>query len=139
MHFGYEKEDWEGLRPFEWMHKNHERFFFPFSDIRAAKAPADLNSVLNLDSGIYFLFCGDNLEYVGQAKSFYPRLSQHLYPNRPSLNKTPWITHWSYIWVPHLLLNDIEYFYLDILKPPRNTKFMGYEGELKRYRQVVIG
>lgn len=115
-----------------WLIANADHIYVPFETISDAKVVYNFNDGPN-DPGVYFLFDGDELQYVGQAKAIYRRLQQHKYPWRPALTPNPWFTHYSAIWVPHEFLNCLEMLYIHKLTPPRNTRYLSVNSCLRRY------
>ncbi len=74
------------------------------------------------ECGVYFLFLGDELQYVGLACSISTRLLQHRYPDAPSLAQATWFDSVATIEV----YDDderraIECYYINKLRPPRNV------------------
>lgn len=65
-------------------------------------------------SGVYFLFDGDALVYVGQSCYIASRISQHRHAWRP-------FTTWGAVPVPGDLLTHVETAYIRTLRPPQNT------------------
>lgn len=65
-------------------------------------------------TGVYFLFDGDALQYVGQSGYIAGRIRQHRHTWRP-------FTSWGAVEVPHDLLSHLETAYIRALRPPQNT------------------
>lgn len=132
VYFGYEREDYLGLSPVAWFHHHHERFLRSLDQIRGARAAYE-DGAGPEGEGIYFLFDGDALQYVGQSRAIATRLVQHFYPNPPSLLIAPWLSHFSAIWAPLDLLNTVEGYYIHLLRPPRNVKYAPLSRHAKLY------
>lgn len=64
--------------------------------------------------GVYFLFDGPTLVYVGKSGYVKQRIQQHRTVWRP-------FTHWGAVAVPHPLLEAIEAAYINALRPIQNT------------------
>lgn len=67
-----------------------------------------------LVSGVYFLFGGPTLVYVGKSGYVKQRIHQHRSVWRP-------FTHWGVVPMPHPLLDAIEAAYICALRPEQNT------------------
>jgi hypothetical protein len=67
-----------------------------------------------LSDGVYFLFDGKKLVYVGKSGYVRQRIAQH---------RAYWraFTHWGAVPVPHPLLDAIESAYICALRPMQNT------------------
>lgn len=81
-------------------------------------------------TGVYFLFDGDTLQYVGQSGHIAGRIRQHRNTWRP-------FTSWGAIEVPHDLLSHVETAYLCALRPPQNAIIP--PGRDSLHEQIVEG
>lgn len=75
---------------------------------RESDGPADLLG------GVYFLFDGPELVYVGHSGYVRQRIGQHRAMQRS-------FTRWGAVPVPHPLLAPIESAYIAALRPAQNT------------------
>lgn len=130
-YFGHDPRDFGRRRPFDWFHHNRDRFLLPFDRIAAAKAPYSADAPPDSE-GVYFIFTGDDLAYVGQSVLISDRLIQHAYPLfvAPPLS---WITHFSAIWVPLLFLDAVEGYYIHLLRPLRNLQYRALRPHVAKY------
>ena len=71
-------------------------------------------------SGIYFLIKGMKVVYVGQSRSVFSRVSDHL--------KTKDFDGFSYIECHESILDILESLYIHVLSPPLNGKWTGGQG-----------
>jgi len=120
--FGFDLADYGDLSPVAWMLANKERFVFPLERIAEARKPYNWDDTPD-DSGVYFLFLEDQLQYVGRARYISNRLDHHRYPNRPSRVPAEWFDSWSAIWAPDEMAKHVECYYIHKLKPPRNIDY----------------
>ena len=67
--------------------------------------------------GVYFLFKGEELIYIGQSINIMGRINTH--------HISDWDTY-SYVEVPKWDLSDTEREYIYKFKPPRNGTYMGH-------------
>lgn len=63
--------------------------------------------------GVYFLFEGEDLLYVGQSTFVMKRIEQHRNSWRP-------FSHWGCLHVPGNLLKIVETAYIRVLRTPQN-------------------
>jgi hypothetical protein len=69
-----------------------------------------------MSSGVYFLFSGDNLVYVGQAVRILARVGQHYDKN---------FDRFSFVNCAREHLNDVEGFFIKLLNPKLNRTSTG--------------
>jgi len=65
-------------------------------------------------SGVYFLFSGEELMYIGQSKNVHARVASHIGRADFSFDR------YSYIHTPPSALDEWESFYIHALQPPKN-------------------
>lgn len=118
--FGSHPKDYDG-NPDWWLTKNLWRFKVDLSDLLDAKMPLRSAEDVQGGCGVYFLFLGDKLQYVGQSKDIRYRLGQHLYSMRPILPLADWFDSVAAIWVPREFLDAVESAYIHRLNPPKNV------------------
>ena len=123
VYFGAIEQDWGGFHPTKWFKTHAAGILKPFDEIKAARCLYELNSGPPAE-GIYFLFTDDELQYIGLSREISTRLHRHAYPNWPAHVKVSWLTHFSAIWVPLRFLEAVEGYYLHLLRPPRNSRFL---------------
>lgn len=68
-------------------------------------------------TGVYFLFQGDQIVYVGQTRSIAERIGQHI--------KTKAFDSFAWIEVPKDRLEAVERAYINSLRPPLNKTTSG--------------
>jgi hypothetical protein len=122
VYFGYDLSDYGGKAPIKWMADNKDLFVFPIEAISASREPYDYDKLPD-DSGVYFLFLGEVLQYVGISKLICDRLRQHRYPNRPSLVQADWFDSWAALWAPFDMCRHVECYYIHKLRPPKNSSY----------------
>lgn len=76
-------------------------------------------------SGVYFLFNGDRLQYVGKATSISHRLWRHFVEKNIAWDCVSWIE------VISDAAEEVEHFYIYELKPPCNRRHLS-RGHLMR-------
>ena len=64
------------------------------------------------NSGVYFLFSGNELVYIGQTRNLYHRLAAHI--------KEKQFDTFEFIEVDGIVLNSMEATLIDYFKPPLN-------------------
>jgi hypothetical protein len=67
-------------------------------------------------AGIYFLFLGRELQYVGQSKSLMSRIGQHMYEERIAFDSVSWLS------CDVGELNRLESAHIRILRPAMNQR-----------------
>ena len=98
------------------------------------------NQIYSLDSldyyrGIYFLYDGDELVYVGQAENVLVRLSAHRKETSKEFDSFSWIS------MPNGNLNQTKAEYISQYRPrlnknlPANTRYRQGKAVLKAYYQ----
>lgn len=118
--FGYDLSDYAGYCPIDdWFHDHRQRFILDIATL--PRQPHAMNAG-PWDSGIYFLFRGDELRYVGQSKYIKQRLNRHGYPPPKTFDHVEWFTDYACIWVPQMFLDSVESYYLHKYDPPINVK-----------------
>ena len=122
-YFGAHPKDY-GLSKHHWFVKNKWRFRVSLESLLARKVPLVLDNIQG-GCGVYFLFLGDSLQYVGQSKNIQSRLSQHICSMRPILPIADWFDSLAAIWVPRDFLDTVEGYYITTFKPPRNDQQRG--------------
>ena len=75
-------------------------------------------------SGIYFLFCGDELQYIGKASNLSQRLWRH-FVDRPNWDHVTWIE------APVECCEEVEHYYIHEFNPPQNVRRLA-RGDLMR-------
>jgi len=70
-----------------------------------------------LQSGIYFLFMGNDLMYVGKSINAQSRIQQHKDNGRV-------FDGWSFVAVPEIFLEDVERNYITKFTPPENVRIL---------------
>lgn len=118
--FGAHPQDY-GKHQEYWFRKNEWRFHVSMPALCNARMPVDLDNIAG-GCGVYFLFKGEVLQYVGQSRNIQYRVSQHLYSMRPLLDKADWFDSISAIWVPKDFLDRIEAIYIANHRPPMNSR-----------------
>lgn len=66
------------------------------------------------EDGVYFLFNGDTLAYVGKSVSIASRIAQHRISGRP-------FTHYGWVCIPGDLTGPMEVAYIHALTPHGNA------------------
>jgi hypothetical protein len=104
----------EGLAPTEWMERRRAEIFLSTEELRSRKAawPA----IEPQESGIYFLWRGDELLYIGLSGNIIHRLEEHKRGGMP-------FDAFSYVLVPDLIMPTVERRYIKSLAPPLNTRW----------------
>lgn len=102
----------------DWFHHHKQRFIFDLEQL--PRKPHKMNDG-PWSEGVYFLFSGNELVYVGQAKYIMQRLNRHGYPP-PQRTHVEWFDHYACIWAPLIHLNSVESYYIHRFDPPRNVK-----------------
>lgn len=117
--FGHEMVDWGDYPTLDdWFHAHRQRFIVEVD--RLPRLPHKMNDGPWCE-GVYFLFLGDELVYVGQAKYIRQRLNRHGYPP-PQRHHVDWFDHYACLWAPRMYLDSVESYYIHRLDPPRNIK-----------------
>jgi hypothetical protein len=95
---------------------------------------------MRVAEGIYFLFDGDELVYVGQSVYITERIRQHIRKRTP-------FTHFGSIDVPWSLSLSVEIAYIHALRPRLNRRYedpvyshhdMMVDGILKRWNRSAF-
>jgi len=102
---------YEGMKPYKWLQKNKDKYLFDLSHIQSLRG----TETPPCESGIYFLFVGDDLTYVGRSRYLSKRLEEH--------HKTMHQPHdcWAWIVAPDLVIQHLELNYWLRFKPPYNV------------------
>lgn len=132
-YFGSHLKDY-GQSKHHWFVKNKWRFRVSLESLLAWRVPLVLDEIQG-GCGVYFLFLGERLQYVGQSKNIQYRLSQHLYSMRPAFPLADWFDSFAAIWVPRDFLDTVEGYYIHVLKPPRND----LQGSLTERGRILAG
>jgi hypothetical protein len=76
----------------------------------------ELNSIPIPDpmSGVYFLYSGGDLLYIGSTTHLFRRLHEHRY-------SIPLLDAYAFIPAGKIWMHELEAFYILLLKPPFNT------------------
>lgn len=107
--------------PIDRIKADKDRLVLPLGEIASRRRPWE---DAEHNYGVYFLFSGDELQYVGKACSITDRLLQHRYPDRPSLRQAEWFDSVSTIEVEEdLFITAVECYYIHTFRPPRNIKY----------------
>lgn len=113
---------WKGTwkTPEEWFKENfRKQFRRDYQQIVDGKVPY-VSEECTRDRGVYFLFAGDELLYIGQSQCIQRRLTRH-----------PVREFDSYAWVgdvPTLFLVWVESYYIWKFQPVLNFKFDFFPG-----------
>lgn len=103
-----------GIAPCDWMDANWRMFAHAPDVIRSRlMAPDEAPSI----SGIYFLFEAGELVYIGESVDTGYRLAQHAKDKR-----------FDAVWTfkaPELYRVGVECAYINALRPPLNTRYIG--------------
>lgn len=91
----------------------HESIFHPLTTIKDRAIPL---IQMPVGAGVYFLFYGAELHYVGQAINLMRRIGQHMYEELIPFNRISWV----YCDRPDLL--RLENAYISILRPAFNRR-----------------
>lgn len=103
---------YEGMIPDDWYQKRLPELFLPIEKLREirqsweGKGPAE--------EGVYFLWLGEDLQYVGKSVNIDDRLFQHW--------QSKAFDHFCFVSVPRLYLAELETKYIRALKPPLNQR-----------------
>lgn len=103
--------------PDQWLEANAKSFHFTSSEIMEASIPCSSIRDWPIEPkicGIYFLIERDRIMYVGLSINIPRRIVQHLDGGVPS-ERVAWFE------APEFYLKEIEAYYIQRLKPPRNT------------------
>ncbi len=106
-----------------WLQHNWKPLHQTLDEISARKVKYALNDgsgyLQNMgpnESGVYFLFDGDELMYIGKATSINRRLYRHF-----DGNSFPW-RNVSWIEMPQECAEEVEHYYIHALNPPMNVR-----------------
>lgn len=83
-------------------------------ELRAAATAADFRGPI---PGIYFLLDGEDVTYVGQSTNVLGRVGQHC------AERTKQFQRWAYVACAREELNELERFYIALLRPRDNISF----------------
>lgn len=82
---------------------------------------------IGMEPGVYFLWQGADLQYVGQSVAVLHRIASHCGDGAPLREgafgvhkRSTWFDSFSYVAAPAEDLRSLERHYLDTLIPPRN-------------------
>lgn len=117
---------WEklALSPSEWLQNNSAKLTLNNDQVIAAKTGLEFGGLRNY-AGVYILFNGDDVMYVGQSMNCFNRVGQH------KRNKLFRFDGWVVITgLPSLFLEDIEAYYINLLHPVANGSYPNVCGEL---------
>jgi hypothetical protein len=111
----------------EWLKANWRPLYQSLDVIRSRSVDYPANS-LPTASGVYFLFAGGELQYVGKAFSLCRRVWAHFTGKR-----FPW---WRVAWIECTdeCNEELEYFYIHSLNPPMNI----YRRAMGHYMQSLV-
>lgn len=96
----------------------------PMADLRAARVPYRIGAGIpgsEDDSGIYFLFDGAELVYIGLSVYVSARLRSHFMKRLDDPHNAMWFDHYAATPVPQIWLRDVEYKYIRRERPPLNV------------------
>ena len=119
------KDEWGGLTPYQWFKLNKQRFYFDLPLIAEQRQHVGVSPPGV--SGIYFLFLGDSLRYIGKSVHISNRIYQHRFPTQLRVwtdDPVKWFDHWVAIWVPEEHLERVERDYIWRIRPPRNVSVL---------------
>ena len=112
------REPWRAqkLVPIEWLRRNFHSFVHSPELILERAEPYEWMAGPH-SRGIYFLILDNKIVYTGKSIYIRTRLRQHLDAEME-------FTHfWCFDGVPELFLDEVESYYIHLLRPTFNRKF----------------
>lgn len=116
-------------------HNDPEPYLWSDEQILAVRVPYVWPGLAD-GSGVYFLYSGDQLAYVGQSKKLRYRLYRHGFPNH-TRRPVSWLTHYAVIPVPVEWLDPVENFFIHLYEPPLNKRYLPLCAIAAQYLQEV--
>ena len=119
---------------YDYLLKNWREFVVRPQDMRRYKT-SELSSTL-FCGGLYFLYLGDELRYIGKSVQLGQRLSKHAYQRHMDFDSFSVLE----IDVPDAahFLEHVEHAYIHALTPPENMSYLarGFKNE-EKMRQMI--
>lgn len=117
----------------EWATDNVATWRLTLDEIAKTRQPYTYRAGPHV-SGIYFLFQGEQLQYVGLSYSISTRLRAHYKPTIDPLLLAVWFDSYSYVEAPREALLQIESYYIQAFKPPLNYQIRNVPPFVERFR-----
>ncbi len=94
------------------LQRNHNQIQVPHTQLRNLTELIEKRKLYETSCGVYFLFEGDEIIYIGQSHNIFRRLEEH--------QKRFFFSHFSYILTTEEDLIQLEVSYLNVFRPRLN-------------------